>query len=116
MRTRTLVNLLPFSSVVIMTLSMMPLSCCLREVLSSFLLNRTGAPSGPSIWSGVVLPMMMSLPDTRVPGATRPSLSSFLYEPCLRPVQSSRIGTSNDSDCAIMPGVSAKPRDSSLAL
>lgn len=67
------------------------------------------APASPGGGGGsvVVLPMRMSLPETAVPGAMRPSSSSFSYDACLMPRVLARDGFSKRSTDA--PSLSTPP-------
>mmetsp|Transcript_17194 Transcript_17194/g.58084 ORF Transcript_17194/g.58084 Transcript_17194/m.58084 type:complete len:242 (+) Transcript_17194:510-1235(+) len=96
-RVRTFANFMPSWFVESNTSSMMPLSLGRIAVEASRLVNREGSPSAVTAAAGVVLPMMMSVPETRTPGETMPSASTFSYEPCLIAVQSPRSGRSNTS-------------------
>mmetsp|Transcript_5008 Transcript_5008/g.17706 ORF Transcript_5008/g.17706 Transcript_5008/m.17706 type:complete len:400 (-) Transcript_5008:2453-3652(-) len=93
----TFANFMPSWFVESNTSSMMPLSLGRIAVEASRLVNREGSPSAVTAAAGVVLPMMMSVPETRTPGETMPSASTFSYEPCLIAVQSPRSGRSNTS-------------------
>mmetsp|Transcript_7249 Transcript_7249/g.11397 ORF Transcript_7249/g.11397 Transcript_7249/m.11397 type:complete len:201 (+) Transcript_7249:978-1580(+) len=96
-RTRILTKRRPWSLVVSSTWSMMPVSVFFIPVLQSRLVKRLDTAEGSSSGSGVVLPMMMSSPDTRVPGQIRPSSSSLSYVPWRMPSVVSRVGRSSSS-------------------
>mmetsp|Transcript_29662 Transcript_29662/g.73496 ORF Transcript_29662/g.73496 Transcript_29662/m.73496 type:complete len:201 (-) Transcript_29662:2653-3255(-) len=96
-RTLILTNFSPWSLVVSNTWSMMPVSEFFMPVLQSRLVNRLDTAEGSSSGSGLVLPMIMSSPDTRVPGHMRPSSSSLSYVPCRIPNVVSRVGRSSSS-------------------
>mmetsp|Transcript_10449 Transcript_10449/g.26289 ORF Transcript_10449/g.26289 Transcript_10449/m.26289 type:complete len:200 (-) Transcript_10449:1688-2287(-) len=98
-RMRTFTSLNPSELVLNMTWSMMPVSLDRSTTELSRLVYRCCfCPRSLSFWlRGVVLPTMTSSPDTRVPGAIRPSSSSLSYEPCRMPWHVSREGFSNSS-------------------
>ena len=76
-RTRILTNRNPWSFVVRSTWSMIPVSAFFIPVEQSRFVNRFETADGSSSGSGLVLPMMISSPDTRVPGQMSPSSSSL---------------------------------------
>mmetsp|Transcript_9366 Transcript_9366/g.42649 ORF Transcript_9366/g.42649 Transcript_9366/m.42649 type:complete len:201 (-) Transcript_9366:4126-4728(-) len=96
-RTRILTNLRPWSFVVSSTWSMMPVSEFFMPVEQSRLVKRLAAAEGSSSGSGLVFPMMISSPLTRVPGQIRPSSSSLSYVPWRMPSVVSLLGLSSSS-------------------
>mmetsp|Transcript_752 Transcript_752/g.3069 ORF Transcript_752/g.3069 Transcript_752/m.3069 type:complete len:205 (+) Transcript_752:782-1396(+) len=97
-RTRTLQSLKPWELVVSKTRSTIPDSFGrIRRLESRFVMRI--ACVRPTCAKGVVRPMSTSDPDTRTPGATRPSGSSLSYcEGSPRPWHSMRFGTSKTSE------------------
>ena len=76
---------------------MIPVSEFFIPVEQSRFVNRFDTADGSSSGSGLVLPMMMSSPDTRVPGQMSPSSSSLSYVPWRMPSVVSRVGRSSSS-------------------